>query len=194
MYYIGTMPEKTDEEIAGEIQRGDTQAFGILIERYEGKLLRYGRKFLFDREDVRDLVQDVFLKTYVNIRSFDPSKRFSPWIYRIAHNEFLNAVKKKIRHPLLFFDFDAFFPKLASKETADSDLDHQELKQLLDQCLGKLDVKYREPLVLYYFEDLDYRTIAEVLHIPVATVGVRIRRGKERLRKMFLDINKNYGT
>ena len=84
MYPNLGMAEMTDEEIALRVQRGDADAYGTLIERYQAKLMRYARKFLVDSEDATDIVQDIFIKTYENIQSFDATRRFSPWIYRIA--------------------------------------------------------------------------------------------------------------
>src|ERR1043166_6670972 len=101
----------TDEQIALAVQAGTTERFGELIERYEAKLLRYVRKFLLDPEDAQDIVQDTFIKAYENLQSFDASRRFSPWIYRIAHNEFVNALKKKqSRRTMFTIDFDTLFP------------------------------------------------------------------------------------
>ena len=88
------MTEQTDEQIAQAVQKGDSSAFGLLVERYEPKLLRYAKKFLFDYEDGKDIVQEVFIKAYSNIQSFDSGRSFSSWIYRIAHNEFINAIRK----------------------------------------------------------------------------------------------------
>jgi len=87
--------EKTDEEIALMVQQGDIQAFGMLVDRYERKIKRYAKKFISSAEDAKDLAQEVFMKAYANIQSFNAERRFSPWIYRIAHNEFVNALKKK---------------------------------------------------------------------------------------------------
>lgn len=176
-------PEITDEALAARVQRGETEAFGQLVERYEAKLLRYARKFLFGYEDAEDIVQDVFLKAYMNIRGFNIGRRFSPWIYRIAHNEFINAIKRKGREPLSFFDPDTFFPHPQARETADGPLHTEELRRELDTHLDKLDAKYREPLVLFFFADLNYQEIADVMHIPISTVGVRLKRGKDMLRQ-----------
>ena len=173
----------TDEEIARRVQKGDREAFGILVDRYEAKIQRYGRKFLSGREDRDDIIQEVFIKAYANMKSFDASRRFSPWIYRIAHNEFVNAAKKNSAQKIFSFDLDILFPHLVAPETADSDVEKNELRSLLDQCLGRIGWKYRETLILYFFEEMDYREIADVLQIPVSTVGVRLKRGKEMLRK-----------
>lgn len=182
---------KTDEEIARAVQKGASEEFGVLVDRYEAKLTRYAHKFLANREDVKDLVQEVFIKTYKNIKSFNPSRRFSPWIYRIAHNEFVNALGRKQRDKMLF-NFDAFFPHPAAKETSDAQALENDLRQTIDFYLNRLDAKYREPLILYYFQDLNYKEIADILHIPVATVGVRLQRAKSILKKL-MGSNNNYG-
>jgi RNA polymerase sigma-70 factor, ECF subfamily len=175
---------ETDEAIATRVQNGDTESFGMLVERFEGKLMRYARKFLRDPDDAKDIVQEVFIKAYENIQSFDATRRFSPWIYRIAHNEFVNAIKKRARGPVLGIDFDVVFPHLTAGETADDTAMERDTKEILEQCLDELDPKYREPLVLYYFEGLSYKDMADVLHIPMSTVGVRLARGKSYLQKI----------
>lgn len=177
------MSQETDEKIAARVQQGDIESFGVLIERYEAKMTRYAKKFLFDGEDSRDIVQEAFIKAYINIRSFDTARKFSSWMYRIAHNELINAIKKRSRTPILPFDPDTLFPHPVAAETADGEAQKKEIRALLDHGLGKIGPKYREALVLYYFEDMDYTEIAEVLEIPVSTVGIRLRRGKAILKE-----------
>jgi RNA polymerase sigma-70 factor (ECF subfamily) len=173
----------SDESIARAVQGGDAESFGILVERFEPKLLRYASKFLMSSEDGHDLVQDVFLKAYTNINSFDASRSFSAWVYRIAHNEFINAIKKKGREPLSFFDPDTLFPHPVAPEQADTNLHSVELKGMIDKFVDRLDPKYREPLVLYYYEGMDYKQISKIMQIPVSTAGVRISRAKQALQK-----------
>jgi len=182
--------ERTDEQIAKQVQKGDAEAFAFLVARYKDKLLRYARKFLSGSSDMEDLVQEVFIKAYINIKSFNTDKKFSPWIYRIAHNEYINALKRKKFEPLPFFDSDTLFPHPVAPQTADQDFLDSELKQSLDKILVKLDKKYREPLVLYYFQELSYDEIAEILHIPTSTVGVRLRRAKQMLKKYYDQLEK----
>ncbi len=177
------MNKKTDEDIALQVQKGDTESFGILVERYQAKLLRYGKKFLFNNYDIEDVVQDIFIRAYKNIQGFNTKMKFSPWIYRIAHNEFINTIQKIKRMPLLVFDFDQFIPHLFAKETTDQEVNEKDIKAMLDDGLGKTDRKYREPLILYYLEEMSYQEISEILHIPVSTVGIRLKRGKEFLKR-----------
>ena len=181
-----------DEEVARMVQSGKIESFGILVKRYEVKMLRYGRKFLFNFDDIEDLVQEVFIKAYTNIQSFDVSRKFSSWLYRIAHNEFINAIKKKGREPMPFFDLDTLLPRLVSKENADKETNKRELRQMFDKCLDKLSPKYREPLVLYYFEELIYKEVADVLRVPVATVGIRLKRGREMMKSLCQKLDYHY--
>jgi len=175
---------ETDEQVALAVQSGATNRFGELVERYEAKLMRYARKFLLDPEDAQDIVQDIFIKAYENLQSFDATRRFSPWIYRIAHNEFVNALKKReSRRTVFTIDFDTLFPHLQAADTADSVALERDTRETLEKHLDKLDPKYREPLILYYLESMDYREIADILHIPVSTVGVRLARARAMLQK-----------
>jgi len=179
-----SMDSISDESIARRVQAGNADAFALLMERYQEKLMRYARKFLSDRDDAKDIVQDTFIKAYENIQSFDAERAFSPWIYRIAHNEFVNALKKKhARRTTFTIDFDTLFPHLTAPDTADSAALDRDLKETIERHLEAIDPKYREPLVLYYIEGMDYRHISEIMQIPISTVGVRLARARAILKK-----------
>ena len=173
--------EQTDEEIARLVQSGDVDLFGEIVERYEEKIKRYGRKFLSDFQDIEDVVQDVFIKAYQNIQSFDIKRKFSSWLYRIAHNEFINALKKQKKKPLPLFELDVLLP-YSSAEEVNKNLDNQEIFKDIDKYLNNLSLKYREPFILYYVEELSYKEISDVLRIPISTVGIRLKRAKEKLK------------
>lgn len=166
---------ETDEQIALRVQHGDREAFGTLVDRYEQKMLRYAHRFLYSYEDREDAVQEVFVRTYEHIQSFHSTERFSPWIYRIAHNVFINTIRKKGRERVSFVDLDTFFPSGIPEQTTEEPFS---IPAGLEQTLASLDPKYREVLVLFYFEEKSYDEIADILHIPKATVGVRLARGR----------------
>lgn len=180
-------PDLTDEQLALLVQQGDKEKFGLLMDRYKGKLSRYGRRFLSNPDNIEDVVQEVFIKTYENIQSFNTGQRFSPWIYRIAHNTYVNALKKMSRGPLYFFDFDLLVPHLTYEDPNVKRREQTEILELLDKSLSKLNSNYREIITLYYQEDLSYQEIAEVLRIPLGTVGIRLKRAKEALRQHLSD-------
>ncbi len=182
-----TTGTRSDEELVALVIQGDKEIFGELIERYEAKLTRYVMRFTQQTEDVSDIIQVVFIKAYTNLQSFDRTRSFNSWIYRIAHNESVNHLKKRGGEKVAFIDFDTFFPHPFAKEESDSLSLSREDKEQLDISLSEISPKYREVLVLYYYDELSYQEIADVLHIPIATVGVRIKRGKESLQKVLKD-------
>jgi RNA polymerase sigma-70 factor, ECF subfamily len=182
---MADLGQQKDEEIVKQVQRGKVEPFELIVKKYQLKLNNYGRKFLNRTEDIEEIVQDVFIKAYKNINSYDASRKFSSWIYRIAHNEFINALKKK--RPVYFFDLDVFLPHFISSDTLEDRVSKKETQELINKFLDKIDDKYREALILYYFDDLSYKDISDVLRIPTSTVGVRIQRAKKIMKKLYDD-------
>jgi RNA polymerase sigma-70 factor (ECF subfamily) len=176
----------SDEHVAARVQSSDVDAFGTLVDRYEGKLRRYGRKFIARDEDIEDVIQDVFISAYQNIQSFDTSLRFSPWIYRIAHNAFVNALRKSGRIAFSY-DFDVLLSHTVYEDPAESERDLKDMRALLDRGLEKMQPKYREILILHYYEEMPYKDIADVLEIPMGTVSIRLKRAKEALKEAIKD-------
>jgi len=181
---------QSDEALVLLAQRGEKYAFGMLVARYQERLLRYGRRFLGNPDDVSDVVQDVFVRAYQNIQGFDASQRFSPWIYRIAHNAFVNALRKKTREPVYVFDLDTVIPHALVDDTEQVERERGETRRILESFLEQLSPKYREVLVLHYFDELSYADIAEVLQVPMGTVGVRLRRAREALQSIYQSSHK----
>lgn len=184
--------DKTDEEIALLVQSGDINKFGILVERYEDKLLRYGRKFLARHEDIQDIVQDIFVSTYQNIQNFDIEQRFSPWIYRIAHNAFVNRLKKNSYNPLILIDFDTLVSHPEYDDPAPVEREQKEMRAMIDKGLQQLKPKYREVIILHYLEEMSYKEISDILQIPLGTAGIRLKRAKEALKKIYTITNTLY--
>jgi len=178
--------EQEDEIIAALVQSGQSVLFSTLVKRYEEKMKRYARKFLSDDDDKKDIVQEIFIKAYVNIKSFDTKRKFSSWLYRIAHNELVNNLKKKNKSFLPLFDLDTFSPHYYfNNDKANENIDRKNTMELIDKCFDELNAKYKEPVVLYYLENLSYKEIADVMSIPVSTVGIRIKRAKKMMKSIF---------
>lgn len=157
--------------------------YALIVERYEEKLMRYALFILKDYDVASDITQETFIKAYVNLRSFNISKQFSPWIYRILHNGAMNHIKRsKKTAPLAAINEvdDNFLVSFKH----DKAMDKAMLNKSVRNCLGKIEIKYREILMLNFFENLKYDEISDILHIPKSTVGVRIRRGKIILKKV----------
>ncbi len=182
-----------DEELARLVQNGDKELFGVLMDRYEKKLLRYGKRFLSNDDHIDDVIQEVFIKTYKAIKSFDVSQRFSPWIYRIAHNSFINEIKKNSRNPVHFLDFDTFIAHPVYEDPDTKEKDQKEMRKMIDRGLDKLTPNYKEILILYYLEEMSYKEIADILRVPIGTVGIRLKRAKTALKKVYDKLGLSYG-
>jgi RNA polymerase sigma-70 factor, ECF subfamily len=184
--------DKTDEQIASLVQKGETNAFSFLIEKYQEKIKRYIKRFV-QGEEIEDICQNVFLKAFSNIQSFNTKLKFSTWLYRIAHNEMVNSLKKKRTLPL--FDFDVFFPHLqGGRKDIETETEKKMLLSVFEKCFENLEPKYKEVIILYYLENLPYHEIADILHSPISTVGIRIKRAKEILKKICATNHQIYGT
>jgi RNA polymerase sigma-70 factor (ECF subfamily) len=181
--------ELPDEQLAARLQQGDEQALSELMQRYESKLMRYGQRFLGGQGDdvLRQAVQDIFIATYQNIEGFDLHQRFSPWIYRIAHNAFVDILRQRTRQPVYGLDFDSIVSHPVHEDVYAKEKESEEIRVLVEKGLDVLPAAQREIIVLYYFEELSYKEIADVLHVPVSTVGVRLARARANLKKRLPD-------
>jgi len=163
--------------------------FAHIISRYEAKLDRYIRRLgIHDEEDRVDVLQEIFIKVYRNLNSFDQSLRFSSWIYRIAHNEAISWYRKRNARPEghMVIDSDDVFNFLSTKEeSSEVKFDKEINAENLAQALEKIDEKYRSVIMLRYFEHKDYNEISDILQIPLGSVGTLLHRGKHALRDVL---------
>lgn len=175
----------SDEELVTLTLR-ERGYFGFLVERYEGKLSRYiARLGVRNREDQQDVLQEIFLKAYRNLQGFDTNLSFSSWIYRISHNEAISWYRKLSVRPEgnLIGDGDDWLGLVAGAEdSVEKQIDERINAEVINAALQQIDAKYREPLILRYFEHKEYEEISDILQIPVGSVGTLIHRGKKHLQ------------
>ncbi len=179
------MPQNviTDEELVVIVREKDKERYDEIIRRYQLKLSHYLHKFIKNPDELEDVLQEIFIKTYRNLNAFDSDKKFSSWIYRIAHNEALNHLKK-YRRQIISLDeheMDVVDKKMDIKDKIDASIS----KIKIENALSQLNEKYREPLILYFFEQKSYEEISDILRIPRGTVGILIMRGKEKLKEFL---------
>lgn len=169
----------TDEKLVEEVLK-NKQLFEEIINRYEKKILKYIYYLVGDKNEAEDIAQEVFIKTYINLAGFDKNLKFSSWLYRIAHNQAVNFLKKKKIN--LSFDEKIFL--VESNQKVEEEITKKEIEKALKKCFQKLPVLYREIIDLYYFENLLYEEISDVLKIPSGTVAIRLSRAKKILKKL----------
>src|SRR3990167_6519202 len=144
----------SDEEIVAMTLR-EHSSFGFIIERYEAKLKLYiGRLGVRNYDDQADVMQEIFIKAYRNLNSFDTSLSFSSWIYRIAHNEAVSWYRRQSVRPEghLITDGEDVLNLISSKEeAAEITFDKNVNASELTKALEEIELKYREVLILRYF-------------------------------------------
>jgi len=170
---------KSDEAVIAAVCSRDRELYAVIMARYQDKLLRYASALTRDADKAADIVQESFIKAFVNLRSFSINKKFSSWLYRIVHNETMNALKKHRREITLPEDLE-----LASDDNLEHDMEKQEIIKRVQECLDRLPTKYAEPLALLYLEDQPYEAISDILHLPMGTVATRIHRAKRYMKSI----------
>jgi RNA polymerase sigma-70 factor (ECF subfamily) len=179
------VPPPTDAALIAATLAGDPQAFRALMERHQRAIFGYLYRLLFrDAESARELTQTVFMKAYEHLASVDRERPFTPWLYRIAHNEAANWMRTRERHPETGLEPEQWSrmadPAGDSPEAAQA---AEQDRALLLRALDSLPDRQREALVLFYFEERSYEEIAAILDVRLGTVGTLIHRAKEQLRK-----------
>lgn len=180
--------ELTDEQlVANSLQNPEN--FKYLIERYQGKFSKYiERRASVSKEDVEDLLQDIFIKIYLNLNDFDTSLKFSSWGYRIAHNEIISWYRrKKVRPQINFEDFEEenIINIFKDDHDVEKTFEKAEIKKNVHTAVEKLSDKYKEIIMLRYLEEREYEEISDILQIPIGTVSTLIFRGKKELQKLL---------
>jgi len=175
------LPKLTDEEVVEITRANDKEAYAEIIKRYQDKLMRYATYLLNDNDKATDVVQESFIKAYINLNSFNTKKKFSSWIYRIVHNQAMNLIDKhKKEMPLLNnVNFD-------SGINVEEEYTKGEIIGMVKDCLSEIPVLYKEPLSLHFLEDKSYKEIGDILRTPIGTVGTRINRAKLLMKKICL--------
>jgi len=183
---MNNISQQSDEQVVELVRTKDQEIFSEIINRYQIKLLRYATYLTQDDYLAADVVQETFIKAFINLQSFNVKKRFSSWIYRIAHNQAINALKKQKKYSPIIDNLD-----ISSDQDIEGDLLQSELRDQVQNCLEYLPILYREPLTLFYLEKKSYKEISDILRIPTKTVATRISRAKKQIRVICQNQLKN---
>lgn len=181
--------EQTDEELVLLALNGDQRYFEELVMRYEKKLFLYLRRLIGANDEAVDLLQNVFVKVFEHLSDFDRERKFSSWLYRIAHNEAVNYLKKQSYRRLV--DWETLVDskdKLDIADERETSLETQmrdEARIAVRKALNTLPKRDREILQLRYYLDKSYAEMSTILHIPENTVASKLSRAKKKLLRML---------
>jgi len=172
-----------DNRLIEATLRGDVDAFGVLVERYQRTLYNAALRITCNREDALEATQTAFLKVYDKLGTFDATHRFFSWIFRVVINEALDLTQHRRR----FVDDET--PMLERRAIGDpeSDLSSVQESARVRRALQRLALDHRVVLVLRHFHDLSYTEMAEVIGIPEKTVKSRLFSARRELRLLLSD-------
>lgn len=178
------------------VREDDDAAFAELVDLYQERLITVLRHLVGDAEEAEDLAQEVFLRVYRNRKRYHPRAKFSTWLYTIANNLALNAIRNRKRRSVVSLnlrDSGPLGPRPAERIAEDSQgqpTDHlaqKELAAVVQEALETLNERQRMAVVLNKFEDMNYAEIAEVMKLSTKAVKSLLSRARENLRARLKD-------
>jgi RNA polymerase sigma-70 factor (ECF subfamily) len=180
----------SDARLVEEARRGNQEAFGTLVQRYERRLVRVILRFVSDVELAKDLAQDTFLRAFVRFDQFDPSRRFGPWLFRIGVNLTFDYLRRRRRRGKLALFTDYWSSGNSDPQVADprGDLD---TRQEVELVLTQVPEKYRTVLILRDMENFSTSEIAAILNRKEATIRWRLAEARNMFQRLW---TKRQGT
>jgi RNA polymerase sigma-70 factor (ECF subfamily) len=186
----------SDEDLLVRFCKGQKEAFGVLVRRYERELFGYLRRYLGDGTLAEDVFQNTFLQVYVKSGQYEPGRPVRPWLYTIATNQAIDALRRQGRHQALSLDqgreeladgdVRSLMETLESRGPGPADAaEGQERRDRVRASVDRLPDFLRQVLVLAYYQGLKYREIADILDIPVGTVKSRLHAALVKLQEMW---------
>lgn len=177
-------PESEAAELMERACDGDVEAFEKIVNLYRCRVISYCWRMVGAMAE--DAAQDVFIKLYLALDRFDPSKPVRPFLFRIAHNHCVDILKKKRIRAISFLQRNEqkceIQPRDDRPDPEESTL-NAELRQAIQGALAKVPVGYRSPLVMWHVEGISYAEISQILDLPLGTVKARIHRGRKLLQQ-----------
>jgi RNA polymerase sigma-70 factor (ECF subfamily) len=176
-----------DRELVRRAQQGDKEAFEVLVKKHQGRVFAVAGGILRNREDVEDIAQQVFSKSYFSLKRFDQRAAFSTWLYKITVNECWDLLRKRKVRPLVFESelteeqAHAYQSTEQRSEQAPDVSDQLEARQQLDRWLECLEERDRTMLVLKEVQGFTVEEIAEIMELNGNTVKVRLFRARQKI-------------
>jgi RNA polymerase sigma-70 factor (ECF subfamily) len=170
---------------------GDTGAFRRLVERNTGIVFGLACRYLHDHADAEDVVQDVFLKVYNAAGNYQPTAKFTTWLYRITVNASLNRIRSRKKRSDVSLESGsdggdaAFEPAAEGSEGPSSRLEHEELEMKVRQVMAQLPENQRTAVYLRRFEEMSYEEIAQAMETTVAAVKSLLARARQTLKSQL---------
>ncbi len=183
----------SDIELVRQALEGSDTAYSDLLGRFQRPVFSLIRRMVLDPALAEDLAQEAFLKAFRALGSFDQSRKFSSWLFKIAHNTTIDYLRKKQLDTVALETADSEQPDLVAvipdsrAESPEASAHSRDMAQALEQALMSLRPAYREVIVLRFQEGLAYEEIAEITGLPLGTVKTHLHRARNGMARHLSD-------
>ena len=182
---------RTDAELVIDARAGSEAAFREIVARYQRPLYAFVLRMVREPATAEDLSQEVLIKVYRALSSYDPSRKFSSWLFKIAHNATIDSLRRR-DPPAESLDGDRAEGEGPAREFADpraispeKSRERSEMARALDRALGQLRPEYREVMLLRFREGLPYEEISEITGMPLGTVKTFLHRARGQMENLL---------
>lgn len=168
---------------------GDQKAYEELLQRHKHGIFTMIYQMVKNREETEDLVQETFIKAFNALSTFNSNYAFSTWLYKIAFNNCIDAIRKKklkttpLDQPIRLKEGEVHQEIRDDSSSPEKEMLYAEKRRMIQDSIDSLPEIYRRVIVLRHQEERSYEEISEMLHLPVGTVKARIFRAREILKK-----------
>jgi len=183
------MQQVSDEEVMLNYQKGQVEAMDELLRRYKTPIYHFAFRLLGNAAEAQDIAQEAFLRVHQCKGTYQPSGKFSTWIFSITHNLAVSRLRSKkmwALWPRQEDDTDALVEFASTDPSPEEIVSTNELSDVLKKCIQSLPFLQREALVLREYQGLDYQEIAKILNKSLGTVKTLIHRARQNLKDKLL--------
>ncbi|MEI6756113.1 MAG: sigma-70 family RNA polymerase sigma factor [bacterium] len=171
---------QTEKAAIQEVKEGNSDAYRLIVDRYQRGLCIYLANMLNDEMQAEDIAQEAFMRAYSKINTYNPNYAFSTWLYRIARNLALRDISKNNKN---IAELDENFETKEISDSAHEEILRDEQKASVQKAISRLKPEYREVIILYYWNNYSYEEISQIINKPIGTVRTWLFRSKEMIGK-----------
>jgi RNA polymerase sigma-70 factor (ECF subfamily) len=176
------MPEPADRDLVLRTRRGEVQAFGELVRRYQSAVFNVCYRMLGERMEAEDLAQETFIRAFRRLATYDPDRPFGPWVRRVATRVCLNHLDRRTP-PSQELDEDRDRPLVAARNEPENVFAGAQASAGLRRAIMQLPPRYRAVIELRHYQEMSYAEIAELLEIPLSDVKSHLYRARKVLAR-----------
>jgi RNA polymerase sigma-70 factor, ECF subfamily len=185
---VSSHVEQDDPQLVKASQRGDQDAFALLVQRHQRRVFNLSLRMVQDYEDASEVTQEAFLAAWQGLPSFRGEARFATWLYRIAYHCCLRQLeqRKRGRDLQAVIQAEQILDEMNKEQRVEGILERRDLQAIVREQMEQLPANYRVVLILRHLQEMTYEEMAAVLSMPVGTIKTHLFRARHLLKERLL--------